>query len=191
MPASPSSEFSAEHRARLLAHARDSIRHGLDHGGPQAHPQTDADDALRTVRASFVTLKIGGALRGCIGSIEARAPLIEDVGHNAWAAAFRDPRFAPLRAAEFDALEVHISVLTPLSPIVADTEAALLATLRPGIDGVLLQQGSWRSTFLPQVWEQLPEPADFLRQLRRKAGLPEQHDPRAAYFRYGVEAFGG
>lgn len=190
MPASPLSEFSIEQRELLLTRARDSIRHGLVQGGPSAHTPADADETLRMPRASFVTLKIAGQLRGCIGSVEARGPLIEDVAHNAWAAAFRDPRFPPLQATEADALDIHISVLTPLSPLVADCEPALLAVLQPGVDGVLLQQERRRSTFLPQVWDQLPEPREFLRHLRRKAGLPEHYDPRAEYFRYGVEAFG-
>lgn len=190
MPASPWPEFGIEQRTLLLARARESIRRGFVQGGPPAHTSGDADGALYASRASFVTLKVVGELRGCIGSVEPRRPLIDDVAHNAWAAAFRDQRFPPLRAAEVDTLDIHISVLTTLSPVVADSEPALLAALRPGIDGVLLQQDRWRSTFLPQVWAQLPEPSEFLRRLRRKAGLPEHYDPRAAYFRYRVEAFG-
>ena len=189
MQASRSSEFNIAQREILLAHARESIRHGLDQGRPLPVCASNVDRALRAERASFVTLQLGGELRGCIGSIEARNPLIEDVAHNAFAAAFRDPRFPSLRKSDFDGLEIHISILTPMSPIVADNEAALLAALQPGVDGILLRQGAYRSTFLPQVWEQLPEPREFLRHLRRKAGLLDHFDPRATYFRYGVEAF--
>ncbi|TJY63278.1 AmmeMemoRadiSam system protein A [Sinimarinibacterium sp. CAU 1509] len=183
-------EYTIEQRRTLLQHARASIRHGLDAGGPLLERPTPTDAALLIPRASFVTLHREARLRGCIGELEARYPLIESVAHNAWAAAFNDPRFPPLQDAEFASLDIHISVLSPSTPIDADSESALLAALRPGIDGIVLQQGSRRSTFLPQVWEQIPSPAAFLQQLRLKAGLPAHYDPGASYLRYTVEAFG-
>ncbi len=121
--------------------------------------------------ASFVTLTRQGELRGCIGTLEAHRPLGIDVRENAVAAAFRDPRFAPLSGAEFDAIRVEVSLLSPGEAIPVASEAEALAALRPGVDGVVFEYAHYRSTFLPQVWEQLPEPAEFLAHLKRKAGL--------------------
>lgn len=122
--------------------------------------------------ATFVTLTEGGALRGCIGSLEAQRSLSDDVRHNALAAAFRDPRFPPLTPAEFAGTRVEVSLLTPAEPIRFSTEDDLLSQLRPGEDGLILEWGHHRATFLPQVWEQLPDRRQFLMELRRKAGLP-------------------
>jgi AmmeMemoRadiSam system protein A len=123
--------------------------------------------------ASFVTLTKGGDLRGCIGSLEAHRPLAEDVRANAVAAAFRDPRFMPLSREEFGDIRVEVSLLSPTEPLAAGSEAEALAALRPGVDGVVFEYAHHRSTFLPQVWEQLPQPAEFLAHLKRKAGLPQ------------------
>ncbi|MHB0974535.1 MAG: AmmeMemoRadiSam system protein B [Thiobacillus sp.] len=127
---------------------------------------------LQEPGASFVTLTRQGELRGCIGTLEAHRPLGIDVRENAVAAAFRDPRFMPLSRAEFAAVRVEVSLLSPAEPLEARDESAALAALRPGVDGVVFEYGHYRSTFLPQVWEQLPEPATFLAHLKRKAGLP-------------------
>ena len=121
--------------------------------------------------ASFVTLTQQGELRGCIGSLEAWRALAEDVAANARAAAFRDPRFTPLGADELARTRIEVSQLTPAQPLSFRDEADALAQLRPHIDGVILSAGRHRATFLPQVWEQLPEPAVFLAHLKRKAGL--------------------
>lgn len=138
--------------------------------------QTAAYDArhawLQAPGASFVTLTRQGELRGCIGTLEAHRPLGEDVRENAVAAAFRDPRFAPLSLAEFDAIRVEVSLLSAAEPMAIASEQEALAALRPNIDGVVFEYGHIRSTFLPQVWEQLPDPAEFLAHLKRKAGLP-------------------
>lgn len=121
--------------------------------------------------ATFVTLTQNGELRGCIGTLEACRPLGVDVRENAVAAAFHDPRFMPLTPAEFDTIRVEVSLLSPSEPLVVMNEADALACLRPGVDGVIFEYGHHRSTFLPQVWEQLPEPAKFLAHLKLKAGL--------------------
>jgi len=142
---------------------------------------------LRVTGASFVTLKNRGELRGCIGTLEALRPLSEDVRFNAHAAAFRDPRFAPLRHDEFDAVRIEVSVLSRSELMRFRDEADALAQLRPGSDGVIFESDGRRSTFLPQVWEHLPEPHLFLGQLKLKAGLP--HDfwsPRVTLARYTV-----
>ncbi len=127
---------------------------------------------LREPGATFVTLTKKGRLCGCIGSIEARRPLGEDVRENAVAAAFQDSRFRPLRPQEFDDIAVEVSLLSPLEPMDFDTERQALAALRPNVDGIVFTYGRYRSVYLPQVWEQLPEPAEFLFHLKEKAGLP-------------------
>ncbi len=123
--------------------------------------------------AVFVTLHKQGALRGCVGSLFAARPLIEDVRSNAVAAATRDTRFSPVGADELDDLEVEVTELSALVPMSFTSEADALAQLRPGEDGVVLRWGGRRATFLPQVWDSLPEPRDFIAQLKRKAGLAE------------------
>jgi len=146
------------------------------------------DPALQQPGATFVTLTQAGALRGCIGSLEAYRPLAEDVCENARAAAFRDPRFAPLAADELARTRVEVSLLTPATPLACSGEDDLLARLVPGRDGLILTFAGRRATFLPQVWEQLPEPQRFLAHLKQKAGLPADfQDPALAYARYGVD----
>ncbi len=152
-----------------------SIRHGLDTGHPLKLNLTDFPKELKVHRASFVTLERQGQLRGCIGMLEAERPLVEDIVQNAYAAAFRDPRFLPLSKNEIHDLDLHISILSPAEAMQFNSESDLLAQLRPGIDGLILQEGHRRGTFLPSVWEQLPDPAQFLQQLRQKAGLPADY----------------
>lgn len=122
--------------------------------------------------ASFVTLRSHGELRGCIGTLRAQRPLGEDVAHNARAAAFADPRFPPLARDEFDAIRIEVSLLSAPVPLEAAGEGQLLALLRPHVDGVVFEFGERRSTFLPQVWQTLPDPRHFLAELKRKAGMP-------------------
>ncbi|MDH5527758.1 MAG: AmmeMemoRadiSam system protein A [Nitrospirota bacterium] len=167
----------------LLSLARDTIARelGLSHDG-------GAREAwLREPGAVFVTLKERGDLRGCMGTLEAYRPLADDVRSNALAAAFRDPRFPPLRAGELDLVQVEVSELSPLTEIHFTCEAEAAAHLRPGIDGVVLRWGERRGTFLPQVWEHYPAATDFLRGLKRKAGLSAAFwDPAVRLFRYTV-----
>jgi len=151
----------------LLATARAALARAFDRAGvaDSRHP------ALAEQGATFVTLTQRGELRGCIGTLEAHRPLREDVAHNALAAAFRDPRFAPLAAREFAITRVEVSLLSAPAPLTVADEADLLARLVPGVDGIVLSWRRRRATFLPQVWETLPEPQDFVAQLKRKAGL--------------------
>lgn len=130
--------------------------------------------ALANLGATFVTLTQAGQLRGCIGTLEAWRPLAVDVAENALAAAFRDPRFAPLSAAEFPAIRVEVSLLSAPEAWPVDGEEDACRRLRPQVDGVVLSAGERRATFLPQVWEDLPDPHDFLSHLKRKAGLPAE-----------------
>lgn len=135
-------------------------------------------DWLAEPGASFVTLTRHGQLRGCIGSISPHRPLVDDVKHNAYAAAFRDGRFLPLTSLELDRLVIEVSVLSPTEPLTFHSEQDALRQLRPGTDGVVLRWRDHRGTFLPQMWEHLPEREQFLNHLKRKAGLPEDfwHD---------------
>ncbi|MFP4132095.1 MAG: AmmeMemoRadiSam system protein A [Thiohalospira sp.] len=157
---------------------------------PAAPPEPPA---LAEPGAAFVTLQREGRLRGCIGSLEAHRPLGEDVIANAQAAAFRDPRFPPLQPAELPGLHVEISVLSAPEPFPFTDETDLLARLQPGVDGLILEaDAGHRGTFLPAVWESLPEPRDFLAELRRKAGLPADHPlTEVRLWRYTTHAFGG
>ena len=159
--------MDAARGAALIAIARQAI-------AAAAPPPPGAwnEPWLRAPGASFVTLQLDGDLRGCIGSIEPRRALGDDVANNGHAAAYRDPRFMPVSASERPRLKVEVSVLSPREPVAASSEREALAALRPGVDGIVLQYGGMGATFLPQVWESLPEPAEFLEHLRRKAGLP-------------------
>jgi AmmeMemoRadiSam system protein A len=163
-----SEQLDNEKGATLLKLARSEIASKLGHG--VSFPAQAG--WLAEPGASFVTLTRQGELRGCIGTLEAHRPLGLDVRENAVAAAFRDPRFMPLTRVEFDEIRVEVSVLSPSEILVVASEEHALATLRPNVDGVVFEYRHYRSTFLPQVWEQLPEPAEFMAHLKRKAGLP-------------------
>jgi AmmeMemoRadiSam system protein A len=189
----PSTEpvYGAEARRALLAIARDSIDHGLAHGTALQPDLAALPPELGEPRAAFVTLHLDGQLRGCIGSLVAQRPLAEDVAANAFAAAFRDPRFPPVSRADAPRLALEISVLSPAQPMHFRSEADLLAQLRPGIDGLILSDLGRRGTFLPSVWSQLPAPRDFLVHLKHKAGLPADHwSATLSVERYTTESFG-
>jgi AmmeMemoRadiSam system protein A len=167
----------------LLTLARNAI---AEHFGLPHSPAPEAPE-LHETGAAFVTLTQHGKLRGCIGSLEAWRPLARDVQENALAAAFRDPRFHPLSVDELPYTRVEVSLLTPVEPISFSSEADALAQLRPNVDGVIFTAGQRRSTFLPQVWEQLPEPAVFMAHLKQKAGLPAGYwGPDVCLERYAV-----
>ena len=159
----------------LLQLAHDSIAHALSHGSEMVVDVNKFGSALREKRATFVTLDLYGELRGCIGTLEACRPLVQDVAHNAHAAAFCDPRFAPLTTAEFRDLEIKISILSPAEELKFNSEEELLAQLRPHEDGLILCEGGARGTFLPCVWDSLPQPSEFLAHLKLKAGLPPRY----------------
>lgn len=170
----------------LLPIARAAIARELD-----IQHAAEKDAAwLQELGACFVTLMQYGQLRGCIGSLEPHRALLHDVEANARAAAFCDPRFEPLSALEFDETDIEISLLSPMRPMQFSDEADALAQLRPGIDGIVFEYGSYRSTFLPQVWEQLPTPTEFIAHLKVKARLPANFwasDVRL--YRYTVSKF--
>ncbi|MCU7891271.1 MAG: AmmeMemoRadiSam system protein A [Candidatus Thiodiazotropha sp. (ex Ustalcina ferruginea)] len=183
------SQLSQTDRETLLEIAANSIRHGLKHGTPLAVAGSHCPAELQAVRACFVTLQIGGNLRGCIGHLEAQMPLVEDVAENAFSAAFRDPRFPPLSTSELNELEIHISVLTPAEPIQFNSEDDLIDKIRPRIDGLILVDGPHRGTFLPSVWESLPDTRSFLNHLKQKAGLPATYwSDSLQIYRYETES---
>lgn len=157
----------------LIDVARASIVHGFHTGKSFPIDPRDFAPDLREQQATFVTLKLGGRLRGCIGTLEAFRPLVVDLAENAFAAAFEDPRFPPLTSKEYGDIEIHLSLLSKPEPLPFKDEDDLLARLRPGVDGLIIADSFRRATFLPSVWEDLPDAADFLRHLKRKAGLAE------------------
>ena len=177
-----------EARRHLLGIAARSIRHGVTHGEACSVALDGLAPALRERRATFVTLESNHGLRGCIGSLEATRPLAEDVAHNAHAAASDDPRFSPVKEDELEGLRIKISVLSPPAPMAAESQADLAAQLRPDVDGLIIQDGEKRATFLPSVWKGIPEPRRFVSELARKAGWREGHWSEAVRaWRYATE----
>ncbi len=181
-------EVNATERAILAAVARREVVAAV-RGEIYDLPAEAASGRLGELGASFVTLHSAEKLRGCIGSIAARRALGEDVAANARAAALADVRFEPIAVDELSRLTIEISVLSPLSPLPSGTREELLAALRPGIDGLVLELGSRRATFLPAVWAQLPAARDFVVHLLRKADLPaDLWTPTILAQRYSVES---
>lgn len=183
--------LSVEDRTLLLSLARQSIQLVVN-GCPL--PELDYDrlsEPLHQPGASFVTLRKEGLLRGCIGTLEAYQPLVEDVREHAVSAALDDFRFAPVRPEELSCLHIEISRLTPPNPVSYDCPEDLLASLRTGQDGVVLRRGVQQATFLPQVWEQLPDPIDFLNALCQKMGVHADAWMRERFelLTYRVESF--
>ena len=169
----------------LLAIAYTSLCHGLEAHAPWPVDATLIDASLSELGACFVTLKKEGHLRGCIGSLEARQALAIDVSQNSFNAGFRDPRFPPLNADELSQLDIEVSILTPAEAMDVDSQQQLLEQLRPQIDGLIIEDGGHRATFLPSVWESLPNAVDFLDHLKLKAGLKIDHwSPTFKAWRY-------
>ena len=174
--------------ALLVQRARRAIARHLGQPEPPVTASLASHPALSRPGATFVTLTQNGALRGCIGSLEAHRPLAQDVDANAVAAACRDPRFPPLTAPELAQTRVEVSLLTAPQPMSFADEDDALRQLRPHIDGVIFVADHQRSTFLPQVWEQLPEPRQFMAHLKQKAGFPANGwSSEVQLFRYEVQ----
>lgn len=190
MPFTESLSLPEEDRRALLRVARESIAHGIAYGHPLTVDPFQFSSALQGLRATFVTLLRNGSLRGCIGALEPSRSLVQDVAQNAYAAAFSDPRFPHLTSEEYEVLDVHISVLGLPQPLPAADERELVRHLRPGVDGVILEEGRHRATFLPAVWKQIPDPLEFLRGLKQKAGLaPDYWSDTLTAYRYTTESF--
>ncbi len=187
---SPERELSPEERTSLLEVARASIVSGLEHGRRSRPNKSEHGPRLRKHRSCFVTLHLHGELRGCVGCLRARSPLVEEVAQAAHSAAFRDSRFPPLDQSELADLQIHVSVLSEPKPMQFESEQDLLAQLRPGVDGLVLSEGSRLGTFLPDVWEKFPEPAVFFAHLRTKAGLASGYwSDSLRVERYTTESF--
>jgi len=171
--------FTPQDRTLLHQTAQSSISHGLRYRRPLPVTLDDLSESLMVQRSCFVTLKLAGELRGCIGSIEANRPLIEDVSENAFAAAFHDQRFDPLTAEEYENIGISLSILTEAVHLHVASTRELADKLRPYVDGVILESEDRRGVFLPQVWQALPDPEAFIQQLKRKAGIPDNLQPPA------------
>ncbi|HTG35959.1 MAG TPA: AmmeMemoRadiSam system protein A [Thermoanaerobaculia bacterium] len=177
-------EWTSERGRTLLRIARAGLAEALGFGKA---PEEPGELWLREPGATFVTLRRRGELRGCVGSILAYRPLFEDVWRNARASAFHDTRFPPVEPGELVEIDIEMSLLSAPEPLPCASESEALCLLRPGVDGVILECGEHRGTFLPQVWEQLPNPHDFLDRLRHKAGLRHGYwSPEVRLSRYTV-----
>ncbi len=181
----------AADRTTLANAAYRALEEAIATGKPPALPaETPSSPALAAIRATFVTLTIGGHLRGCIGSVAPHRPLLDDVIANAYRAGFADRRFSPLTMDELSRLDIDISILSHLRPITFESDRDLIAQLRPDIDGLVIEDGDRKALFLPSVWKSLPEADSFLARLKAKAGLPPSHwsDSLRAY-RFTAEYF--
>lgn len=187
--------YDNDSRNRLLQTASEAIKSGLREGKPPRVVPERYPWPIRAMRASFVTLKAQGQLRGCVGSARPHQPLVADVASSAYKAAFGDRRFTGLSRREFESLDegldVSISILSRPRPVEASSEQEALELLRPNEDGVILRDGERSALFLPQVWDALPEPQEFVSRLKHKAGLPDAHwTPATKLFRFSTESFG-
>ncbi len=170
-------QINSDDQVRLLQLAHDAIAHVLKTGEELAVDKKSWPDYLRRQAATFVTLKMHGKLRGCIGTLEPHRPLIEDIRSNAVSAALHDPRFPQLLPSEFADVEISVSVLGEAEAVAFHSCQELEGLLRPGVDGLILEANGRRAVFLPQVWESLPQPRDFILQLKQKAQLPDDLEP--------------
>lgn len=178
-----------EERRRLIRLARESILGGLDRSAPAQPPDlAELPISFSVPTAAFVTLTRQGSLRGCRGSLTAERPLGHEVWRKAWASAFDDPRFQPLARGELDDLDVEIALLSALEPVAASRRAELARQLEPRRHGLLIDIDGHHATFLPKVWESLPDSSAFLRELRAKAGVaPDGWSPATRAWRYTTE----
>ena len=182
-------ELSGEDQSGLVELAHQSIRHGLHHGRQPPVDTAGHSLPLQAKRASFVTIKLEDNLRGCVGTLEAQYPLVLDIVKNAYAAAFSDPRFPPLTKQEYAHIKLSIALLNPSVAIECTCEEELIACLKPGIDGVSVEEGAgYHATFLPAVWQTLTDRREFIRQLKLKAGLPRDYwSPTLRFRRYTTQ----
>jgi hypothetical protein len=166
----PTGQLNEQQKRFLLRIARQALQTAVNGDVLAPIDRSSMDDILLQYGASFVTLTRRGALRGCIGALEAYQPLVDDVREHVVAAALQDYRFPPVDSNELHEIQIEVSCLTQPEELTYHNNEELLKTLRPGIDGVILQEGTRRATFLPQVWEKLPDPEDFLSNLCIKMG---------------------
>ena len=170
----PFENITARDKQTILKVARHAIQYGLTYKSPPLLELENYTPQLQAKAATFVTLKETNKLRGCIGTLEAYQPLIQDVAEHAYAAAFNDPRFPPVNSIEEPMLHISISLLSSPDTISLNNEQELVAQLEPRKTGLILEYGPHKATYLPSVWEQISSPQEFVSQLKRKAGLAEQ-----------------
>ncbi len=168
----PSDYYSKDEKESLLKIAHASILNGFKAKRASVIDISKYSDNLLLPRSTFITLYLNNELRGCIGSLTAQETLVQSVANNAFAAAFQDPRFPSMRQSEFRSASISLSILSLPEPILFISEADLISKIRPNIDGLILQDGSNKGTFLPSVWSSLPNPKIFLQHLKQKANLP-------------------
>jgi AmmeMemoRadiSam system protein A len=187
--AEPASGALSDEELRTLADvAHDAVITAVRDRRRATPEPADYPEALRRPGAVFVTLRRDGELRGCVGTMTPSMPLVQAAADRARAAAFDDPRFDAVRPGELEGLAVEVSVLSPMEPFTVDGYDELVRTLRPGVDGLLVEAGRHRATFLPVVWEELTDPADFVSALWRKAGLTARSWPTGiATWRYHAQ----
>ena len=183
-------DINAGERRQLLKIARQSIETGLENGQALRLKGTDFDGLLAATLGAFVTLTQGDSLRGCMGALQSADPLAQTTAACAFNAAFKDPRFTQLDAGEAKDIRIEISILSEMETLSVSDRDNLLRQLQPGIDGLLMEDGQYRSTFLPKVWEKIDSPTDFLRHLMTKAGLPGDYWSQTIQFsRYHTVSF--
>jgi len=177
-----------KNRRSLLDLAYRSIEIGLKTGHPLNINLRDYSAELSQQRATFVTIEKNKQLRGCMGMLEAVLPLAEDISENAFSAAFKDPRFPPLEKDELSKIELHLSILSPSVEMEFTSEEDLISQIQPNIDGLILQSGARRGTFLPSVWQSIPTTLHFLQHLKQKAGLSKTYwSDEIKVYRYTTE----
>lgn len=180
--------LNKEEQQYIFEIIHNSIKSGLETGKPYQPEIDDVATHLKQHYAVFITLKLNGQLRGCIGTTEAHTPLINAVAQYAHAAAFSDPRFKPLTKQEYKNIEISLSILTPAVALSFEDEHDLINKLRPNVDGIIISKGNARATFLPAVWESITQPKQFISELKRKAGIKATHTPDNAW-RYTAEYY--
>lgn len=182
-------KWSLADKQTLLQLAREAIRNPLEGENNFAPDLNLFPESLKRERATFVTLNMAGKLRGCIGSLQAHRALVLDVANNAQAAAFQDPRFTPLSHEEYQQMDLHISILTQPRRLPASSLEDLAGKLQPGVDGLIIKEGSRQATYLPSVWQHILDPRQFIAELRVKAGLDAQGWQNTEVFTYTTEEF--
>jgi uncharacterized protein len=191
--ATPVASLDPETGQVLVVVARESLNHYLSEGELRLPDLANLPEATARPGATFVTLTHHGRLRGCMGHTQARFPLAVDAAENAVAAASRDPRFVPVDAMELDEIRLEVTVLTPMRPLEYESYADLRRKIRPGVDGLMLSLGRRQGLLLPQVWERIPDPDDFLDALAYKAGISQremlQEPPIVAVHTFQVQFF--
>ena len=184
-------QIAETHGDLLLDFVKKTLVHGMIQDKPPAINIESFPEELTQPGATFVTVEQEGRLRGCIGSLRAHRPLVEDLARNAFRAGFEDPRFQPLKSEEMGRINWSVSILSKPKQILFRDETDLLSRLKPRVDGLIISDMGQRATFLPQVWEQLPDPSVFLAHLKRKAGLAQDHwSPGFTALRYRVAKIG-